>query len=129
MDFIFNFQISNDFFFQKSCFSLSLSLIPKNLYGEKERAFVQVDGFILSCRILRKYSLFICFGNKASEGAEQLRGLTLSLNTFTISLCNIKIFYKPVLVPQVKSGQKRQKKCIGAEISEKTIQKTELCIL
>ncbi len=31
--------------------------------------------------------------------------------------------YKPVSVPQVKSGQKRQKKCIGAEMSEKTIRK------
>jgi hypothetical protein len=47
--------------------------------------------------------------------------LTLSLKTFIIFLGYIIYFYNPVSVPQEKSGQKRQKKCIGSEMSEKTM--------
>jgi hypothetical protein len=64
------------------------------------------------------YSLLVYFDNKSLEGAERLRGLTLSLRTFTIFLGYVIDFYKSVSVPQEESGQKRQKKCIGSEMSE-----------
>ncbi len=67
------------------------------------------------------YSLFVYFGNKSSEGAERLRGLTLYLWMFIFFLGYVIYFYNPVSVPQEESGQKRQKKCIGSEMSEKTI--------
>jgi hypothetical protein len=68
------------------------------------------------------YSLLVYFGKKSSEGAELLRGLTLSLKTFIIFLGYVIYFYNPVSVPQEELDQKRQKKCIGSEMSEKTIQ-------
>jgi hypothetical protein len=36
------------------------------------------------------------------------------------------LIYNPVSVPQEESGQKRQKKCIGSEMSEKTFKKIHL---
>jgi hypothetical protein len=69
------------------------------------------------------YSLFVYFGNKSSEGAERLRGLTLSLRTFISFLGYIIYFYNPVSVPQEESGQKRQKSGLGQKCQRRLCEK------
>jgi hypothetical protein len=58
---------------------------------------------------------------KNTGGRLTLEGIDTVFENVLIFLGYVIYFYNPVSVPQEKSGQKRQKKCIGSEMSEKTI--------